>query len=202
MYSSPLFQCRLLLHLLHFGVDDANLLHRFVFLVRLDAANSEDDIEAGSVEDDTEDGVPAVQPGRRHQGDEELTAIGVLAGVGHAQHARLTVVQHKVLILKALSVDGEGAPAIAAGDVAALDHEGGNHPVEGAVLVGLALEARLRGEHGEIFHSFWSDLSKKANHQLGSGGAVIANLHGERHFVGHINVVRLGWKSTKGKRFR
>lgn len=123
MYSTHLFKCGLLLHLLHFGVDDANILQWVVFLVRRDAANSVDHIETGSVVDDTEDGVTTVQPWSWHKGEEKLTAIGVLAGVGHAQHSRLSVVQHKVLILKVISVDGEGASTITAGDVAALDYQ-------------------------------------------------------------------------------
>lgn len=139
-----LFKCCLLLDDLHLRVENSNILQRTIFLVGLDAANAVDQIETGLVEDSPEDGVLAIEPGSGHEGDEELRAIGVLASVGHAQHARLSVVQHKVLILKVLTVDAERSPAITTGNITSLNHERGNYPVEDAVLVRLSLKTFFR----------------------------------------------------------
>ena len=38
-------------------------------------------------------------------GDEELRAIGVLAGVGHGQEALLRVLELEVLVLEAVAID-------------------------------------------------------------------------------------------------
>ena len=47
----------------------------------------------------------SVQPGSLDGGDEELGAVGVLAGVGHAQPALAVVLQLEVLVREAVSVD-------------------------------------------------------------------------------------------------
>lgn len=49
--------------------------------------------------------VLAIQPRRLHRGDEELGAVGVLAGVGHAHPAGAVVLQLEVLVREAVSVD-------------------------------------------------------------------------------------------------
>jgi len=48
----------------------------------------------------------AVKPGRDSRGDEELTAIRVLAGVGHAENTLLAVLQLEVLIRELVAIDG------------------------------------------------------------------------------------------------
>ena len=68
--------------------------------------------------------VLAVQVGGGHRGHEELRAVGVGAGVGHAEHARLVVLVLEVLIREGLSVDGLPPGAVALGEVAALGGEG------------------------------------------------------------------------------
>lgn len=53
-----------------------------------------------------EDDMTAVQPAGRLCGDEELRAVGVLAGIGHAQPTSAIVAQLEVLVVEALAVDG------------------------------------------------------------------------------------------------
>ena len=83
------------------------------------------------VDDAAEDGVLAVQPGRRLGGDdEELGAVGVGAGVGHRQRAALD------LVLVELVLEGvAGAAAAGALRAAALDHEVGDDAVEDEPVV-------------------------------------------------------------------
>ncbi len=57
------------------------------------------------------DHVLAVQPGRLLGRDEELAAVGVLAGVGHAQPADAVVLQLEVLVVETVAVDGLAASA-------------------------------------------------------------------------------------------
>src|SRR5919204_2394871 len=66
-----------------------------------------------------EDGVLAVQPGRRHLGDEELRAVGVGPGVGHRQVAGpVEAARPADLVLEGVA----GTAAAGAERVAALDH--------------------------------------------------------------------------------
>eukprot|EP00964_Phaeocystis_antarctica_P001358 scaffold722_cov64-Phaeocystis_antarctica.AAC.1 len=76
--------------------------------------------------------------------DEELRAVGVRARVGHRERARSAVLDREVLVgeprVAALpagqcGVDALAATPVAAGEVAALDHEAGDHAVEGAARV-------------------------------------------------------------------
>lgn len=47
----------------------------------------------------------AVQPWSRDGGDEELRAVGVFAGVSHAEPAGAVVLQLEVLVGEAVSID-------------------------------------------------------------------------------------------------
>ena len=47
----------------------------------------------------------SVEPGRLLDGDEELAAVGVLAGVGHRHPAGAVVLQLEVLVSELLAVD-------------------------------------------------------------------------------------------------
>src|SRR4051812_17961427 len=69
--------------------------------VALDLA---DQVQARLVGHPAEDDVLAVQPGGHHGGDEELRAVGVGAGVGHRQQARLGVLELEVLVRELLTV--------------------------------------------------------------------------------------------------
>jgi hypothetical protein len=57
--------------------------------------------------------VSAVQPRRRSSTEEELRAIGVGAGVGHAQHAGAIVLERKVLIVEHCTVHALATSAVA-----------------------------------------------------------------------------------------
>ncbi len=78
----------------------------------------------------TEDHVFSIQPRGDCRGDEELGAIGVGAGVRHAQQTSLEVLELEVFILKLCAVNGFSTGAIAGGEVATLTHEIRNNPME------------------------------------------------------------------------
>ncbi len=87
-----------------------------------------------------------IQPRRRRQRDEELTAVRVRPAVRHAQHARARMFQRRVdLVGELVAVDGAAAAA-GAGGVAGLEHEVRDYAVDGGVVVVAAL-----GEGGEVF---------------------------------------------------
>ena len=65
-----------------------------------------------AVRDLAEDDVAAVEPGGDDGGDEELRAVGVGAGVGHAEHEGLLVREFEVLVRELLAVDGFAAGAL------------------------------------------------------------------------------------------
>ena len=73
----------------------------------------------------------------RSQGnhDGELTVVSVPPRVGHGEQANLVVLNNKVFIFEHVAVDGLAAPAVPAGDVAALQHELRDDPVEGGLGV-------------------------------------------------------------------
>ena len=58
-----------------------------------------------------------------HGGDEELAGVGVGAGVGHGQLARLAVLQGEVLVLELVPVDRVAAEAVPSLKIPALNTE-------------------------------------------------------------------------------
>ena len=76
-----------------------------------------------SFDDASEDHVLGVEKVAFGAGDEELTAVGVLARVGHGQQAGPGVLQAEVLVGEVGSVDAHGARAVAIDEIPALDHE-------------------------------------------------------------------------------
>src|SRR4051812_4479068 len=83
------------------------------------------------VHDVAEDRVLPVQPRRGIGGDdEELTAVGVRAGVGHRERAA-----HDLVVVELVLERVAGAAAAGAGGVAALDHEALDHAVEDDAVV-------------------------------------------------------------------
>lgn len=143
LYPYPILSSLLLVVLDHPRANDLDLLDGAVVGAGLDQAHALHDAHAGP--DAAEDGVLAVEPGRGGEGDEELGAVGVGAGVGHAQDAGAGVPQlGGDLVGEAVAVDG-GAAAAGARRVAALHHEGRDHAVEDDAVVVAA-----RGEGAEV----------------------------------------------------
>ncbi len=123
----------------------------------------------------TEDNVRAVEPRGDDGGDEELRAVGVLARVRHREQEGLVVLDLEILIWRyacqsttalqqgiaertseLLAIDGLATGAIALGKVATLQHEIGNHAVEGrarvaeVVLASAELAEVLRGLRHDV----------------------------------------------------
>lgn len=113
-------------------------------------------VERAAVDDLAEHHVLAVQPRRHDRGDEELGAVGVLAGVGHGQQERAVVLELEVLVGELLSVDALAAGAVAAGEVTALEHELRDDPVEAGALVAEAVLAG--GQLAEVLRRLGNDV--------------------------------------------
>lgn len=58
-----------------------------------------------ALQDFAKHNVFAVQPGRLDCGDEELGAVGVFAGIGHAEPTRAVMLQLEVLIRETVSIN-------------------------------------------------------------------------------------------------
>lgn len=100
--------------------------------------------------------------------DEELAAIGVWTGVGHAQDARAGVAKLGVkLIFEAVT----GATTTTASGIATLNHKTGDHSVEddavvkgvvaGFECIGIRPGALARGEADEVGDRFWGAVFVK-----------------------------------------
>ena len=103
--------------------------------LRSDGLNGSNNSQRRLVSDLAKDNVLAVEPGGGDRRDEELGAVGVWASVCHGELSRLGVLELKVFVRELFAVDGLSASAVAAGKVAALEHELGNDTVERAALV-------------------------------------------------------------------
>ena len=151
-------------HLKLAALDDLDCLLRLVARVLGHVLDLLDDLVA--LEHFAEDDVLAVQPRGDGGGNEELGAVGVLAGVGHAcseshvSHALglqcvsisqrtkktlLGVLQLEVLVGELVAVDALAAGAVALGEVTSLDHELLDNTVEVGALVAKALLASSKG---------------------------------------------------------
>ena len=105
-----------------------------------------------------------VQPGRFLGGDEELRAVGVGPGVGHADRVRLVVAQRGEFVGELGAPDGFAAGAVAE-RVAGLDHEFADHAVEDGVVV-----VAGAGVGGEVFDGARGGVGEEADVDVAIGG--------------------------------
>ena len=127
----------------------------------------------------------AVQVGGVDGGDEELRAVGVGAGVGHGQEARGIVSQGEGLVVELVTVDGLAASAVAGREVAALEHELGDHAVERAALVverlaGLAGALLSGAEGSEVLSGTRHNVGTQ--HELDAARWPVTDGYVEEHF--------------------
>lgn len=87
----------------------------------------------------SEDDVPAVEPWSHHRGDKELGSVGIGAGISHGEDSRAGVLQDEVLVGEFLAIDGLAPGTIVVCEVTPLKHEVRDDTVEGGVLVSEAL---------------------------------------------------------------
>ena len=64
-----------------------------------------------------------VKPAARHEGDEELGAVGVGASISHRKKVWLGVLHSEVLVSKLFTIDGLASSAVVLGEVSSLSHE-------------------------------------------------------------------------------
>lgn len=83
--------------------------------------DSLDDIQ--TLNDGTEDGVLAIEPGGLDSADEELGSVGVGTSVGHGEDTGTSVLEGEVLISELLTVNGLTTGTVTAGEVTTLKHE-------------------------------------------------------------------------------
>lgn len=142
-------------------VGDGDVLRGLARLasVRLDLL---DDVHA--FDDGSENDVTVVQPRSFDSRDEELRAVGVGSGVGHAHDAGSGVLEGEVLVLKLVAVDRLAASAIVVGEIAALAHEVGDDAVECGALVAVALLSGAQG--AEVLACLGGDIGAKLKQEI------------------------------------
>ena len=117
----------------HSSPKNLQLIHWLVLSAGLNQSHALDDSHATL--DSAKDRVFPVQPRRRREGDEELTAIGVRSAVRHAENPSARVLEVSVdLVFKFLAVDGASS-STSAGRVTGLDHEVRDDAVEDHIVV-------------------------------------------------------------------
>mmetsp|Transcript_10988 Transcript_10988/g.20214 ORF Transcript_10988/g.20214 Transcript_10988/m.20214 type:complete len:217 (+) Transcript_10988:243-893(+) len=130
-----------------------------------------------------EHGMLVVEPRTRNRRHEELRAIRVGSGVGHAQHARSVVPQVSMELVLELPAPDRLAARPVAQRVSALDHEVLDHAVEdGFVVIAVfrvhdEVLARLRTllreqheghvAHGRVHHSHVAHRRGGVGHHVG-----------------------------------
>lgn len=161
--------------------DDLHLVHRLILATGLHQPHTLNDPH--TTLDAAKDGVFPIQPRRRSERDEELTAVGIGSAVGHAQDSRTRVFEVGMdLVFEFLAVDGAASSA-GAGGITGLDHKVGDDAVEDDIVVVSALrEGReilaclggpqsVHGTHGAGY-SRSSDLRRMGVVELDGEGAL------------------------------
>jgi len=140
------------------GDDDVHFRLAALTALRLDLLH-----DVHTVSHFPEHDVLPVQPFGLDGAEEELTAVGVGAGVGHGEDAGTDVFLLEVLVGELLPVDRLPARPVAAREVAALTHEVGDDAVElGSLEVeggaGLALALLARAQRAEVLRRLRHDV--------------------------------------------
>mmetsp|Transcript_32839 Transcript_32839/g.82836 ORF Transcript_32839/g.82836 Transcript_32839/m.82836 type:complete len:228 (-) Transcript_32839:2-685(-) len=177
------------------ALGDLDASGRAVTHVGLEVLDGLDDSQRVIIQHLAKDDVLAIEPGGSHSGDEELRAVGVLAGVGHGEKARLGVLELEVLVSKLLSVDRLASRAIAAGEVAALKHKVLDHPVEDRPLVAEALLPR--GEGAEVLGGLGHALAVET--EVDATCRLAADLDVEEELDGHLGTLLLLLRRGRGR---
>mmetsp|Transcript_10871 Transcript_10871/g.22629 ORF Transcript_10871/g.22629 Transcript_10871/m.22629 type:complete len:367 (+) Transcript_10871:69-1169(+) len=114
--------------------------------------------------------------------DEELGTVGVWPRVGHAQHARSSVLKVEVLVGEGSAVDALAPRSVSCGEVSSLDHEVLDDSVELAALVS---EAGLAGaELAEVLGGLGDVVAEEPHHHAPGGHAADFNV--EVHLGGDV----------------
>mmetsp|Transcript_98178 Transcript_98178/g.253894 ORF Transcript_98178/g.253894 Transcript_98178/m.253894 type:complete len:229 (+) Transcript_98178:190-876(+) len=139
-----------------------------------------------------EDHVPTIEPLGLHGTDEELRAVGVGAGVGHAKESWAHVLELEVLVAELRAIDAFSTGTVTAREIATLDHEVGDDAVELASLVMQRDSRRCRAlasfaEMNEVCHRLRHDTSEESD-----GDALrfsVSDLDVEEDFVGDLGLL-------------
>ena len=138
-----------------------------------------------ALDDIAEDNVPSIEPRCFHSGDEELRAVGVGASVGHGEDTGASVLQDEVLVGEFLAINGFATSAIVVCEVTSLEHEVGDHTVEGGALVTEALLACT--QRAEVFTGLGGDIRSQLNNDSPKSRSIGSNVHEntwQRHYDG------------------
>ena len=95
-------------------------------------------------QDLAKDNMLAIEPTRNHSRNEELRAICVFAGVRHAEHSWLGVLQFEVLVLEFRTVYALAASAVPIREVPTLDHKALDDSMEARPLKAKAFLASCK----------------------------------------------------------
>ena len=128
----------------------------------------------------TENNVLTVQPLSFDSGQKKLTTVRVFTSIRHRQPSSSVVLKFEVFVVEFGAPDRFTAGSVAAGEIAALDHEVFDDSVETAAFVPETFGAR--GELAEVFHGFWHGFTEKAD--FDGAGRFVADSDVEDDFVG------------------
>lgn len=132
--------------------------------------------------------VVAIEPGRGDGADKKLRAIGIAAGIGHAQDTGAgvyTCLAGKSFVVEFTAVNRLAAHAIVVRKIAALTHKLRDNAVKTAAFVvqGFArlADAFFAGAEGaEIFGREWRGVGEEFKHN--AAGCLSADAEVEKHF--------------------
>jgi len=115
------------------SLDDDDILNRSVASASLNTSNLLNNIH--TLHDLAEDSVLAVKVRRGSKADEELTAVGTRAAVGHGQNTRTSVLQRAIKFVCELAAPDRLSTTTGTGRVTTLKHEAWDDAVEDDAVV-------------------------------------------------------------------